>query len=139
MASPYPDTPLGRMKLLLRTFLDGHFEPDEFVDLFFTQARVLRELSWHLVKANPSFEQILKAFTERKISSVQFENERAKFVTSFGDAEFIPFSKKEEALDHLWVEVDAYRSDPAERELGLHIGEDELRQVVEETLAILEG
>jgi hypothetical protein len=125
------------MKLLLRTFLDGHFEPDEFVDLFFTQASVLRDLVWSIIKTHPTFGPISQAFKERKIGVQEFEAQQSNFLASLDETQRTLIDA-DRPLSHLWVDADAYRSDPDEREPGLHIGDDELRQVVEETLAILE-
>jgi hypothetical protein len=129
--------PLEQIKTLMRDFLDRKISAGEFEMVFFPTTRVLWNISEQIMDADPIFAPIWKAFTGRSMSSEEFESHQKSFIARWAGISHIPLSEKDKALSHLWVEVDAYRADPQDREPGLHIGEEELRQVVQETLMIL--
>ena len=131
--------PLNEVRTLLRDFLDEKISAGEFETAFFPAVRILWDISQELVNADPDFAGVYRTVIEGSITPEEFAVQCKDFMAGLAGIEYIPFSEKDEALGHLWVEVDAYREDPSEREQGFHIGEDELRQVVRETLAILEG
>jgi hypothetical protein len=127
---------------LLREYLAGNLSSEEFVIQYLALARILRDETLAALDKSPKVNQQLERVSMKhhkgKISALEYA-EKWKYLTSqLEEVRVKPLSKEDEVLSHLFVEADAYREDPEEREEGLHIGDAELRAEVQKALEMLD-
>lgn len=129
---------MEQVKQLLRDYLDGKLTSEEFAIQYLKLARKLRDETRESLNQLPGLRQKLdQLFADRfnqVISESEYENRWHDLTGPLSGVTVKPFSEEDEILSHLFVEADAYRDNPADRQAGLHIGEDELRIQVAKAL-----
>jgi hypothetical protein len=115
---------------LLGDYVEGKVSSATFVDQYMKAWKELRDEVSERIESIPGLpEQIAelsKRRLDKRISGEDFKRQHQKLVAQIGETRLKPFSEVDAILSHLFVESDAYREDPEDREPGFNIGEDEL-------------
>lgn len=131
---------MGEIKQLLENYLAGKIDSENFVIQYLALARQLRDETHEALNKYPELrDQLSQLFVKRfeGLISQQEYGQKWHQLTSKLDIRVKPASAEEGILSHLFVEADAYREDPEDREEGLHIGNIELREQVIKALQML--
>ncbi|MAU10070.1 MAG: hypothetical protein CL607_09635 [Anaerolineaceae bacterium] len=132
---------MQEIKQLLHDYIVGVVSSEEFVIQYLALARTVRDKTWMVLDKSPEVKEQLYQLSvdrfEEKISELEYQQKWEYLTNQLEKVSVKPYSKEEKILSHLFVEADAYKENPEDREAGLHIGETELRTEAQKALDVL--
>lgn len=132
---------MQEIKQLLNKYLQGGISSEDFVIKYLALARILRDETLAALSKSPEIDEQLDWLLEKRfkeaISKSEYEEKWTYLTNQLVPVRVKPYSNEEKILSHLFVEADAYRENPEERESKLHIGDTELKAEVQKALEML--
>ncbi|MCA9887812.1 MAG: hypothetical protein KC546_05545 [Anaerolineae bacterium] len=132
---------MQEIKHLLHDYIVGGLSSEEFVIRYLALARSLRDETLMALDNFPDIKEKLHRLSlenyKGTISELDYGEKWVYLTDQLGAVRIKPYSDEEKILSHLFVEADAYRENPEDREPGLHIGDTELRAEVQKALELL--
>lgn len=132
---------MQEIKQLLNKYLQDGISSEDFVIKYLALARILRDETLAALSKSPEIDEQLNWLLEKRfkeaISKSEYEEKWTYLTNQLEPVRVKPYSNEEKILSHLFVEADAYRENPEERESKLHIGDTELKAEVQKALEML--
>ena len=132
---------MEEIKQLLRDYLAGNLDSEEFVVQYIDLSRKIWDEQRVGLNKKPrirdQFDQLVATRDKGAISQRKYLEKWKLLAAQIEEIELKPYSKHDEVISQLRDKADAYREDPAERVVGVHIGDAELKAEVEKALNLL--